>query len=295
MRDQSSPGLIFFDKHPRVVVTLSHVSISNVANQGPGESEDPLEGWWLRTPIVFQSYPTGGQKACCHHPWKKFPFGGLVFGEGVEISHSRTNRSSRQQHWPWLRAYHIDARPMAGSANWTDPGNANITGTVRVFTSTPEAVCPGASIDDHGPQNNVSIKVLCNSDLDGQQEATTIKTDDTVSLPQSKATLTDTTTRMTARCSKVLDGCWPVKGLGGKCDVCEGKQQRRLEAASCTESDIKDYCGHSSVAPLKKKRLIALIQAIPSVSWVRPIEFKWHSQISYIPEWNTYLLSACLL
>ena len=190
VRDQSSPGLIFFDKHPRVVVTLSHVSISNVANQGPGEGEDPLEGWWLRTPIVIQSYPAGGQKSCCHHPWKHFPFGGLVFGKGVEISHSRTNRSSRQQHWPWLRAYHIDARPMAGSANWTDPGNANITGTVRVFTSTPEAVCPGVSIDDHGPQNNVSIKVLCNSDLDAQQDATTIKTDDSCHnsrLPLSQA------------------------------------------------------------------------------------------------------------
>lgn len=161
VRDQSAPGLLFFDKHPRVLVTLSHVSISNVANKGPGESEDPLEGWWLRTPIVIQSYPTP-KEGCCHHPWKKFAFGGLAFGEGVEISHSRTNHSSRQQHWPWLRAYHIDARPTPGSTNWTDPGNANITGTVRVFTSTPEAVCPGVSIDDHGPQNNVSIKVLCN-------------------------------------------------------------------------------------------------------------------------------------
>ena len=101
---------------------------------------------------------------------------------------------------------------------------------------------------------------------------------------------------MTARCSKVLEGCWPVKGLGGQCDLCEGKQQRRLEAASCTESDIKDYCGHSSVAPLKKKRLIALIQAIPSVSWVRPIELNGIPKSpTYTSECNTYLLSACLL
>jgi hypothetical protein len=62
VRDQTSPGFIFFDKHPRVVVTLSKLSISNVANEGPGESEDPLDGWWLRTPIVIQSYPSGGDR-----------------------------------------------------------------------------------------------------------------------------------------------------------------------------------------------------------------------------------------
>ena len=58
----------------------------------------------------------------------------------------------------------------------------------------------------------------------------------------------------TARCSKVLAGCWPVKGLGGQCDLCEGKQQRRLEVASCTESDIKKatqcliFLGHMSLS-----------------------------------------------
>jgi hypothetical protein len=192
VRDQSSPGLIFFDKHPRVVVTLSMFSISNVANQGPGEGSDPLEGWWLRVPVAIQSYPTSTARGCCHHPWNPFPFGGVVFGEGVEVSHSRTNSSSLHKHWPWLRAYHIDARPTSAGGAWTDPGNANITGityfvstracfewlclgscmhsdsvpagTVRVYTSTPEAICPGVSIDDHGPQRNVTIDALCNDD-----------------------------------------------------------------------------------------------------------------------------------
>ena len=59
---------------------------------------------------------------------------------------------------------------------------------------------------------------------------------------------TATSSVTTPRCSEVLQECWQVKGLGRQCDLCEGKQQRRLQAAICTENDIKTYCGGGGAA-----------------------------------------------
>ena len=43
-------------------------------------------------------------------------------------------------------------------------------------------------------------------------------------------------------CAKAMEGCWPVKGQGTACKVCETKQQRHLQAAGCNANDIAYYC-----------------------------------------------------
>ena len=96
VRHQASAGIIFYDKHPSVLVTLSQLAITDTTPHGPGEGDEPLLGWWIRAPIILQSYP--GQV----HPWKKFPFGGLWFDD-LSVSYSRTNLSSHAAAWPWLR------------------------------------------------------------------------------------------------------------------------------------------------------------------------------------------------
>ena len=134
VRNEPLVGLLFFDKHPSVLVSVSELAITNTTSGGPGETEDPLEGWWLRAPVVLASYPNQV------HPWNaSFPFGGVRFSK-VAISYSRTNASSRARRWPWLVIYHIDVHEPRALPN---PGEANITGSVSLFTETPEASCPG--------------------------------------------------------------------------------------------------------------------------------------------------------
>ena len=154
VRHQATNGLLFFDKHPAVLVTVSQLAITDTTCGGPGEGADPLRGWWLRAPVVLASYPNQV------HPWNaSFPFGGIYFS-GLEISYSRTNQSSRAGHWPWLVIYHIDVHEPRALPN---PGEANITGSVSLFTETPETSCPGISIGGPaGPQTNVSVSVACN-------------------------------------------------------------------------------------------------------------------------------------
>ena len=151
VRHQASAGIIFYDKHPSVLVTLSQLAITDTTPNGPGEGDEPLLGWWIRAPIILQSYP--GQV----HPWKKFPFGGLWFDD-LSVSYSRTNLSSHAAAWPWLRIYHIDC---VEPKRIPSPGEADITGTVKLFTETPGTSCPGMSIEA-GPQVNVSVAVACN-------------------------------------------------------------------------------------------------------------------------------------
>ncbi len=152
VRHQASPGIIFFDKHPSVLVTLSQLAITDTTSDGPGEGDEPLYGWWLKAPVVLQSYPNQV------HPWHKFAFGGVWFDE-LSVSYSRTNFSSRAAEWPWLRIYHIDC---VEPKRLPSPGEANITGTVKLYTETPATSCPGVSIDAAGPKVNVSVAVACN-------------------------------------------------------------------------------------------------------------------------------------
>ena len=147
-------GLAFTDKNAAsVLVTVSQLAITGTTPSGPGEGKDPLDGMYLRAPVVFSSYEPAV------HPWKKFPFGGVVF-DRLSVSYSRTNASSRAPVWPWLRIYHQDVHMPRKLPN---PGEANITGTVDLYTETPATSCPGVSIGEPtGPRVNVSIRVECN-------------------------------------------------------------------------------------------------------------------------------------
>jgi len=153
IHNQQRVGIQFFDKNPSVLVTISQLSISSTTTNGPGEGPDPLEGWWPRAPVVFSSYPNQ------IHPWKKFPFGGVFFDD-LSVSYSRINRSSRATQWPWLVIYHIDVHEPRKLPN---PGEANITGSIKLYTETPATSCPGIwTGGPAGPQLNVSVQVECN-------------------------------------------------------------------------------------------------------------------------------------
>lgn len=127
---------------------------------------------------MFQSYPN---PPLFSHPWGFFPFGGVSF-ENVEIrcaphtlilsrvicsvyrqlrsvlprrrSYSRNQSAVGAAKWPWLRAFHIDRRGKPS------PGEADITGSVTLYSSTPGAVCEPSFAP--GPQTNVSIVTRCN-------------------------------------------------------------------------------------------------------------------------------------
>jgi hypothetical protein len=154
IRHEALVGLLFFDKNPAVLVTVAGLAITDTTSGGPGEGDDPLGGWWLRAPVVMASYPNQV------HPWNaSFPFGGIYFSD-LAISYSRTNHSSRAPRWPWLVIYHIDCHEPKPLPN---PGEADITGTVQLYTETPETSCPGIYIGGPaGPQHNVSVSVACN-------------------------------------------------------------------------------------------------------------------------------------
>ena len=78
--------------------------------------------------------------------------------DDVAVYYARTNASSHASVWPWLRVFHIDT---VNPKTLPNPGEANITGTVKLYTSTPASSCPGISIAPGGPQSNVSISVEC--------------------------------------------------------------------------------------------------------------------------------------
>jgi hypothetical protein len=153
--DQKSAGLTFFDKNSAgVQVRVSRLAIVDVSLLGPDAPPFGSEGYWLNAPIVFQSYPN---PPTFDHPWGFFPFGGVSFKD-VEISYSRNQSAvgkAAVSRWPWLRAFHIDRRGKPS------PGEANITGSVTLYSSTPDAVCE-PSFAPRDPRVNVSIVTQCN-------------------------------------------------------------------------------------------------------------------------------------
>ena len=153
--DQKSAGLTFFDKNSAgVQVRITGLAIVDVSLVGPDSPPFGTEGYWLNAPIVFQSYPN---PPTFEHPWGFFPFGGVSFKD-VEISYSKNQSAvgkAAAAKWPWLRTFHIDRRGKPS------PGEADITGSVTLYSSTPDAVCEPSFAP--GPRENVSIVSRCNA------------------------------------------------------------------------------------------------------------------------------------
>ena len=153
--DQKSAGLTFFDKNSAgVQVRITGLAIVDVSLVGPDSPPFGTEGYWLNAPIVFQSYPN---PPTFEHPWGFFPFGGVSFKD-VEISYSKNQSAvgkAAAAKWSWLRTFHIDRRDKPS------PGEADITGSVTLYSSTPDAVCEPSFAP--GPRENVSIVSRCNA------------------------------------------------------------------------------------------------------------------------------------